>query len=165
MSTWVQCSTSATSARSRSDHNMFGLTATGLMSAMPGVNSLAASNVHTLALQVPIDQLTRGFPTPTNVSGAAAVIGVWTTASRQRVGILGGGIGGALARALCPGIPAGQPAHQRVAHRDRAEGFLEQTSSRRRQAVCLVVQQPAPRPVAPGPLPGCLPKPGPLQHC
>jgi hypothetical protein len=75
------------------DHNMFGLSSTGLMSAMPGVNSLAASNVHTLALQVPIRQLTRNSSTPTNVDDPAAVIGVWTTASRQKVGILGGSNG------------------------------------------------------------------------
>jgi Domain of unknown function (DUF4331) len=78
------------------DHNMFGLPATGLMSAMPGVNSLAASNVHSLALQVPIGQLTRDSSTPTNLTSPAAVIGIWTTASRQRVGILEGGRGGAL---------------------------------------------------------------------
>jgi hypothetical protein len=69
------------------DHNMFGLASTGLMSAMPGVNSLAASNVHTLALQVPIKQLTRNGSAPTSVTDPAAVIGVWTTASRQKVQI------------------------------------------------------------------------------
>jgi hypothetical protein len=74
-------------------HNMFGLPATGLMAGMPGVNSLAASNVHTLALQIPIRQLTRNTSTPTSVSDPAAVIGIWTTASRQKVGILGGGKG------------------------------------------------------------------------
>jgi Domain of unknown function (DUF4331) len=79
------------------DHNMFGLTATGLMSGMPGVNSLAASNVHSLALQVPISQLTRNWSTPTSVGSPAAVIGVWTTASRQRVGVLDGASGGAFA--------------------------------------------------------------------
>jgi hypothetical protein len=73
------------------DHNMFGLTSTGLMAGMPGVNSLGASNVHTLALQVPIDQLTSNWSTPTSVDDPAAVIGVWTTASRQRVRILGEG--------------------------------------------------------------------------
>jgi Domain of unknown function (DUF4331) len=49
----------------------------------PGVNATAALNVHSIAIQVPVSQLTR--------SGAhgeadpASVIGVWTTASRQRV--------------------------------------------------------------------------------
>ncbi len=48
--------------------------AAGLMAA-PGVNATNHLNVHTIAIQVPISQLTRhGHPT----------IGVWTTASRQR---------------------------------------------------------------------------------
>ncbi|HUE06808.1 MAG TPA: DUF4331 domain-containing protein [Acidimicrobiales bacterium] len=55
----------------------------GLMNGMPGVNSTADVNVHTLALQIPVDQLTRS--TPSGPGDPAAVIGVWTTASRQRV--------------------------------------------------------------------------------
>ena len=100
-------------------HNMFGLPATGLMSAMPGVNSLAASNVHTLALQIPIRQLTRNTSTPTSVSDPAAVIGIWTTASRQKVGILGGGKGHLWDRAFRPGVAPRQPAYKRTADRDR----------------------------------------------
>jgi hypothetical protein len=58
--------------------------ATGtLLQGMPGVNSTADVNVHSLALQVPISQLTRGRPS--GVNDPAAVIGVWTTASRQRI--------------------------------------------------------------------------------
>ena len=60
-----------------------GAAKAGLMNGMPGVNSIADVNVHSLALQVSISQLTRG-----RASGATdpnAVIGVWTTASRQRV--------------------------------------------------------------------------------
>jgi Domain of unknown function (DUF4331) len=81
------------------DHATFGLQSTGLMSAMPGVNSLAASNVHSLALQIPIDQLTRNWTTPTSVDDPAAVIGAWTTASRQKVRILGDAYG----KAVCTG--------------------------------------------------------------
>lgn len=55
----------------------------GLMNGMPGVNSTADVNVHTLALQIPVDQLTRSRPS--GPGDPAAVIGVWTTASRQRV--------------------------------------------------------------------------------
>jgi hypothetical protein len=55
----------------------------GLMNGMPGVNSTADVNVHTLALQIPVDQLTRS--TPSGPGDPAAVIGVWTTANRQRV--------------------------------------------------------------------------------
>jgi hypothetical protein len=63
--------------------------AAGLMNGMPGVNSTADVNVHTLALQIPVDQLTRS--TPAGVGDPAAVIGVWTTASRQRVHVRGNG--------------------------------------------------------------------------
>jgi Domain of unknown function (DUF4331) len=49
------------------------------LAAMPGVNTPKFLNVHSIALQVPISRVTaRGRP----------VIGVWTTASRQRVRIL-----------------------------------------------------------------------------
>ena len=57
------------------------------MNGMPGVNSTADVNVHSLALQVPTEQLTRA--TPSGPSDPAAVIGVWTTASRQRVWVGG----------------------------------------------------------------------------
>jgi hypothetical protein len=61
--------------------------AAGLMNGMPGVNSTADVNVHSLALQVPTSELTRA--TPTGPGDPAAVIGVWTTASRQRVRVWG----------------------------------------------------------------------------
>jgi hypothetical protein len=60
-----------------------GGAAAGLMNGMPGVNSTADVNVHSLVLQVPIGQLTRGAAS--GPGDPAAVIGVWTTASRQRV--------------------------------------------------------------------------------
>jgi Domain of unknown function (DUF4331) len=49
----------------------------------PGVNATAALNVHSIAIQVPISQLTQ--PGAGSESSQASVIGVWTTASRQRV--------------------------------------------------------------------------------
>jgi hypothetical protein len=61
--------------------------AAGLMSGMPGVNSTAAVNVHSLAVQVPITQLTAGGTLPSSKTASNAVIGVWTTASRQKVQI------------------------------------------------------------------------------
>jgi Domain of unknown function (DUF4331) len=69
-------------------HTMFGLNGTGLMKAMPGVNSLANANVHSLAVQIPVGQLTRNQSTPSSVTDPAAVIGVWTAAYRQKVVIL-----------------------------------------------------------------------------
>ncbi|HEV2362035.1 MAG TPA: DUF4331 domain-containing protein [Acidimicrobiales bacterium] len=51
-------------------------------SGAPGVQSLKALNVHSIALQVPASDLT---------GSTAPVIGVWTAASRQQVRLLGYG--------------------------------------------------------------------------
>jgi hypothetical protein len=55
--------------------------------AVAGVNSLAATNVHSIAIQVPISELTKGGARPTTYTDADATIGVWTTASRQKTKI------------------------------------------------------------------------------
>ncbi len=52
--------------------------------AAAGVNGLAGLNVHSIALQVPKSDLTRGGAAGTDPTSPASVIGVWTTASRQR---------------------------------------------------------------------------------
>ncbi|GAA0928621.1 DUF4331 domain-containing protein [Kribbella koreensis] len=52
--------------------------------AAVGVNGLQGSNVHTIALQVPISDLTRDGKRPTDVMSAKSVIGVYATASRQQ---------------------------------------------------------------------------------
>jgi hypothetical protein len=49
----------------------------------PGVNATNRLNVHSIAIQVPISQLVR--PGASGESDPRSVIGVWTTASRQRV--------------------------------------------------------------------------------
>ena len=54
--------------------NVFG----GGLSAAPGVNATKFLNVHSIALQVPISRVT---------AAGRPVIGVWTTASRQRVSL------------------------------------------------------------------------------
>ena len=51
-----------------------------------GVDTLAAgTNVHTIALQVPITMLTRHGVRPTNVMAADATIGVWAGANRRKM--------------------------------------------------------------------------------
>ena len=50
----------------------------------PGVDSLEEINVHTIAIQVPIRDLTRDGSTPTDVLAPESVIGVWGSASRQK---------------------------------------------------------------------------------
>jgi hypothetical protein len=64
-----------------SAHNHFGLAK--FPTNEPGVNATKDLNVHTIVLQVPITDLTRH--TRPAATAPEAVIGVWTTASRQRV--------------------------------------------------------------------------------
>ncbi len=52
--------------------------------AMAGKDGTKGFNVHTIALQVPTTELTRGNSVPLNVMDSRSVIGVWATASRQR---------------------------------------------------------------------------------
>jgi hypothetical protein len=61
--------------------------------ASAGINTLAASNVHSIVLQVPISSLTSTQTTPTGPDDPNAVIGVWTTASRQTVSAINPGTG------------------------------------------------------------------------
>jgi hypothetical protein len=49
-----------------------------------GVNGLQGFNVHTIALEIPIKQLTRDGSKPENPLSKKAVIGVWATASRRK---------------------------------------------------------------------------------
>lgn len=49
-----------------------------------GVNGTQGLNVHSIAIQVPIADLTRGAKRPTDPLDAGSVIGVWATASRQK---------------------------------------------------------------------------------
>ena len=52
--------------------------------ASDGVDGLRAYNVHTIAIQVPISDLTVDGSTPTDPMSATSVIGVWASASRQK---------------------------------------------------------------------------------
>jgi hypothetical protein len=54
------------------------------MPNMNGVNGLQGFNVHSIAIQVPIRDLTRDGKKPTSASSKKAVIGVWSTASRRK---------------------------------------------------------------------------------
>jgi hypothetical protein len=62
------------------------------LTAMPGINTLAGLNVHSIEIQVPITDLTSDGTKPTNYKAADSTIGIWTTASRQKGSI--GGQGG-----------------------------------------------------------------------
>ncbi len=54
------------------------------MPNMNGVNAVQSFNVHTIALEIPIKQLTRNGSVPKNPLSEKAVIGVWATASRRK---------------------------------------------------------------------------------
>ena len=81
------------------DHNTFGLANTGLGQMAKGVNSTAGVNVHSIAVQIPIAQLTGGGWTSSRATSPGSVLGVWTTASRQKARIYEGWPG----RNLCSG--------------------------------------------------------------
>jgi hypothetical protein len=73
-------------------HASFGLPG---LAAMPGVNSTAAVNVHSIALQVPIADVAYNNVAPTNSAATKSTVGVWTTASRRKARVLEsrGGVG------------------------------------------------------------------------
>ena len=52
--------------------------------ASDGFNALRAFNVHTIAIQVPIERLTADGTVPTDPMAASSVIGVWASAHRQK---------------------------------------------------------------------------------
>jgi hypothetical protein len=54
------------------------------MAADDGRNSLQASNVHAIVLQVPIREISRSGGLPTDPSKPGSVIGVWASASRRK---------------------------------------------------------------------------------
>src|SRR5262249_57010308 len=58
-------------------------------SAAPeSVDTLATLNVHTIAIQVPISMLTSDGSVPTDAMSSKAVLGIYASASRQKVSIL-----------------------------------------------------------------------------
>jgi hypothetical protein len=54
------------------------------MAAAPGINGTQGTNVHSIALQVPITEVTGRIPAPTDPGDRRAVIGVWTAAYRRK---------------------------------------------------------------------------------
>jgi hypothetical protein len=53
--------------------------------AAPGVDGTKGFNVHSIAIQIPITQLTSDGSTPTGPMDPKAVIGIYTSASRQKL--------------------------------------------------------------------------------
>ena len=62
--------------------NLRSITSTG------GVDGLSGFNVNTIAIEVPIQALTRSGQVPSGPTASDAVIGVWATASRQTTTVI-----------------------------------------------------------------------------
>jgi Domain of unknown function (DUF4331) len=61
-----------------------------MVAAASGIDTLkSGTNVHTIALQIPISQLTRDGSVPKDVTAANATIGVWAGASRRKMQVRG----------------------------------------------------------------------------
>jgi hypothetical protein len=56
--------------------------------AIGGVDSTAGFNVNTIAIEVPIQELTRSGRVPSGPTASDAVVGVWSATSRQKVTVL-----------------------------------------------------------------------------
>ena len=58
------------------------------IAATGGVDSTAGFNVNTIAIEVPIQELTRTGNVPSGPTASDAVIGVWATSGRQKITVL-----------------------------------------------------------------------------
>ena len=57
-----------------------------MVAAAPGIDTLkSGTNVHTIAMQIPISKLTRDGSVPKNVMAKDATIGIWAGASRRKM--------------------------------------------------------------------------------
>jgi hypothetical protein len=72
-------------------HTTFGLQNTGIGAMAAGVNSTKGVNVHSIAIEVPKTDVAKGGTKPTDASSPNSVIGVWTSASRQKARVLKAG--------------------------------------------------------------------------
>jgi hypothetical protein len=54
------------------------------MPSAPGINTLLAKNIHSIAIQVPKSDLTASGTTPTDPTKVSSTVGVYASASRQR---------------------------------------------------------------------------------
>jgi uncharacterized protein DUF4331 len=71
------------------------------MAAADGVDSLAQANVHSIAIEVPIEHLTRNGRRATDPMARESVIGVWGSAYRQKANVRGS-YGGGVKRDVGP---------------------------------------------------------------
>jgi hypothetical protein len=56
--------------------------------AAPGVDATKTLNIHTIAIQLPIGDLTANGSLPTDVMSASSVLGIWGAASRRKMRVV-----------------------------------------------------------------------------
>jgi Domain of unknown function (DUF4331) len=56
--------------------------------AAPGVDATKTLNIHTIAIQLPIGDLTANGSVPTDVMSASSVLGIWGAASRRKMRVV-----------------------------------------------------------------------------
>ena len=101
-----------------------------------GMNDVAGFNIHTIALSVPIQNLTKNHSFPTDPSDPNAIISMWSSTWRRATTTLS-------ASGEAPSVSGdwvqvsrlGNPARQRGRHPDRREGRVQRDLPRRRRAV------------------------------
>ncbi len=143
-----------------------GWASTGLPAMAAGVNSTAGVNVHTLAVQVPMNLLTNNGQAPTSSTGT---IGVWTTASRQQIRILEGGPGGdnGMVSNLGPFVQVsrlGNPLFNEVLVPLSTKDFWNSQSPAKDSQFASYVSSPQLAALLPSLFPGRLRQPGHLQR-
>src|SRR5262249_824857 len=140
-------------------HNQFGMHV--FSKPAPGVNATAALNVHSIAIQVPTSQLTRHGSHGTN--DQASVIGVWATASRQRVRLWDADHGqnvdsGPFRQVSRLGNPLVNEVLIPLGHKDQWNSLPPSDDKR----FAAYVTQPGLAALLPGPYPGAFPNPAAL---
>ena len=153
-STWARSSTSATCGRSRTS------TSSPTSPAM-GVDATAKLNVHTIAIRVPISDLTRDGSTPNDPMSRKAVLGIWGAREPpQGAPDRPGQPGARRVGPVGPGLAARQPAVQRGRGAAGRQGPLERARpARRRRGLRQVRRAPRAREAAQRALPGRVPEP------
>ena len=97
--------------------------------AAPGVDGVGGFNTHTIALQVPIAQLTKDKAVPTGPNDPDAVLGIYATREPPARASARQGRPAAQDRRLRAGLAAGEPARERGRDPARREGPLERVRS------------------------------------
>ncbi len=60
------------------------------MPSAPGVNATEFKNIHTIAIQVPKTDVTKGGYDPTDATDQRSTVGVYASASRQKARVYNG---------------------------------------------------------------------------